>query len=431
MTLLPTIAIIVIAARLLGAAAVRFGQPRILGELLAGMMLGPSLLGGVWPDASARIGPEVTSHLKVLADLGLVLFMFLVGLELDMDHLRRQGRKVVLISQVSIAVPMVLGGLVGLCLYEQLDPPTRRLGFVLFMGVAMSITAFPVLARLLEDTGLLHTRTGALALACAAIDDVSAWCLLAVVVALTGTGSAVEVIATLALVVLYGAVMWTVARPLVARCRRVPPWAAVALAVASAWTTDQIGVHAIFGAFAAGAILPSRDDVSRELTRQLRPVVNHVLLPVYFVTVGMATRVGTLDSVRMWLLCGLVLATAISAKFGGATIAARLVGERWRTAALIGILMNTRGLTEIVILTVGMELGVLTDATFTMMVIMALTTTFLAAPLLKLVGLPPVGEGATHRRSVRQSNTGWPMPMRCPSLSRIQAARSPEAPEDP
>jgi Kef-type K+ transport system membrane component KefB len=219
---------------------------------------------------------------------------------------------------------------------------------------------------------------------CAAIDDVTAWCLLAFVVAVTGNGTMAGVVVKLGLVILYGAVMWICVRPLVARWRPPLPLLVV-MAVTSAWTTDEIGIHAVFGAFAAGVICPRRMVATWRLERPLRLLATAVLLPIYFTTVGVATRIGSLDSLALWMMCGLVLATAVVAKFGGAAIAARLAGEPWDTAVLIGVLMNTRGLTEIVILTVGLEIGVLTTTAFSMMVIMALATTVMAPPSIRFL----------------------------------------------
>ncbi len=380
------LSIVIAAAKLSGWAISRIGQPRVHGEILAGIILGPSLLGLVWSGALDYLFPtEVIGALRVLAQVGLVLFMFLIGLELDLDKLRGNGHKAVVISQMSILAPVALGALLAVWLYPRLGDDVDQLGFTLFMGAAMAITAFPVLARVLQETGLTHTRIGVLAITCAAVDDVTAWCLLAVVVALVQSSGAAAVAQVVALSLLYLIVMLRVVRPAVRRLPSLPLWVAVCLALASAWVTEQIGIHAIFGAFMAGAVMPRRADIQQEIHERLEHAVLAFLLPVFFVVVGLATRVDLLDSVYLWGVTALVIATAVAGKWGGSMLAARVMGENWRDAAAIGILMNTRGLTELVILSVGLELGVITPTIFTIMVLMALVTTLMATPMLALV----------------------------------------------
>jgi Kef-type K+ transport system membrane component KefB len=378
--------VVIVAARAAGWAISKIGQPRVHGEILAGILLGPSLLGVVSPSTLDGLFPtEVVGALKVLAQIGLVLFMFLIGLELDIQKLRGHGRKAVVISQCSIVTPILLGAVLAVWLYPRLGAGVDRLGFTLFMGAAMAITAFPVLARVLQETGLTRTRIGVLTITCAAVDDVTAWCVLAGVVAVvqaTGFGDAVV---TVVLSLAYLAAMLTVVRPLVARMPAVPVWLAICMALLSAWVTEEIGIHAIFGAFMAGAVMPRRTAVQREIHDRLESAVVSFLLPVFFVVVGLATRIDALDSPYLWAVTGLVCLTAVAGKWGGSMIGARLTGERWQDAAAIGILMNTRGLTELVILSVGLELGVITTTVFTIMVIMALVTTLMATPLLALV----------------------------------------------
>lgn len=384
--LLLAMAVVVTAARGAGWAISRLGQPRVHGEILAGILLGPSLLGVVWPEALDYVfADEVVDGLRVIAQLGLVLFMFLIGLELDVDQLRGQGRRAMVISHASIVAPMLLGVGLGLWLYPRLGHGTDRLGFVLFVGAAMAVTAFPVLARVLQETGLTHTRLGVMAITCAAIDDVTAWCVLAVVVAIVKSSGPADAALTVVLSVAYVVAMLAVVRPALARLGRVPMWAAVAAALASAWLTEEIGVHAIFGAFMAGAVMPRTERTDDELVTALTAPTLTFLLPVFFVVVGLATRVDMLDSWYLWGVTALVTVTAIAGKLGGSMLAARVVGESWRDAAAIGILMNTRGLTELVILTVGLELGVIGPDLFTALVLMALVTTLMATPMLALV----------------------------------------------
>jgi K+:H+ antiporter len=385
--LLLSLAVIIAAARGAGWLISRIGQPRVHGEILAGILLGPSLLGVVWPEALDALFPtEVIGALRTLAQLGLVLFMFLVGLDLDLDRLRGNGHKAVVISHASILVPIGLGALLALWLYPRLGEGVDQLGFTLFMGAAMAITAFPVLARVLQETGLTHTRIGTLTITCAAVDDVTAWCLLAIVVAVVESSGLGEAAITIGLSVLFLLGMLRIVRPLLRRLPTVPLWLAACLALGAAWTTEQIGIHAIFGAFMAGAVMPRSVETTRGLRERLEPATVTILLPVFFVVVGLSTRIDLLDTLYLWGVTALVVVTAIAGKWGGSMIAARVMGERWSDAAAIGILMNTRGLTELVILSVGLELGVITGTVFTIMVLMALVTTLMATPMLALVG---------------------------------------------
>lgn len=384
--ILLALAVVIGASRLAGWAISKIGQPRVHGEILAGILLGPSLLGVVWPEALAYLfPPEIVGALRVLAQVGLVLFMFLIGLELDLAKLRGHGRKAVAISQASIVTPMALGGLLALWLYPRLGGDANRLGFVLFLGAAMSITAFPVLARVLQETGLSRTRIGVLTITCAAVDDVTAWCVLAVVVAVVESSGFAEASITIALSLVFLVGMLKVVTPLLRRMRTVPLWLTICLALAAAWITEEIGIHAIFGAFMAGTAMPRTTDVRHDVHERLEPAVVTFLLPVFFVVVGLATRIDLLDGLYLWGITLLFIATAIAGKWGGSMLAARLTGETWQDAAAIGILMNTRGLTELVILTVGLELGVIDTTLFTMGVLMALVTTLMATPLLSLV----------------------------------------------
>lgn len=380
---------VVVTVRAVGWLVAKVGQPRVMGEIIAGVLLGPSVLGLVWPEALEFLFPAgVISALKVLAQFGLALFMCLIGMELNFRSLRGQGRRAVAISQASIVLPMVLGCTLALWLYPMYGNGVDRLGFVLFIGAAMSITAFPVLARLLQETGLIRTRTGVLAMTCAAIDDVTAWCLLAVVVATMTSSGFADAVLTVALAVLYVLVMLRGVAPLLARFERVPVWLVLVVVLVSAWTTEQIGIHAIFGGFLAGVVMPRRDPWRQEMHDRMETLVTYLLLPVFFVVVGLGTRVDMLTSPALWAVTALVIAVAVAGKFGGATLAARAAGETWRSSATIGLLMNTRGLTEIVILTVGLELGVITPTLFTIMLLMAIVTTLMATPLLRLIRVP-------------------------------------------
>jgi Kef-type K+ transport system membrane component KefB len=405
------LAVVVAASRLLGAAFRYLRQPPVIGEVVAGILLGPSLLGRVAPDVQAfLLPPEVAPYLGVIAQVGVILFMFLVGLALDTRLLRRHSSATVAISHASIVVPFVCGSLLALWLYPELSSrDVHFTGFALFMGVSLSVTAFPVLARILSDTGLARTRLGTLALACAAVDDATAWCLLAFVVSIVraeGTSS----FATLLFTLLYVAAMLLVVRPVVGRLVRRQELvgkldrAATTLAflglLASALVTESIGIHALFGAFLLGAIVPHDSLLARELTRRIEDFVVVLLLPVFFAFTGMRTQMGLLDSATDWLFCGAIIAVACAGKFGGSALAGRLSGLGWREACSIGVLMNTRGLMELVVLNVGLDLGVISPRLFAMLVVMAVVTTLLTSPLLQALekrsGAPALGALGKH-----------------------------------
>jgi Kef-type K+ transport system membrane component KefB len=396
--LLVQIAVVVIAARGVGLLFRRIGQPQVMGEMVAGILLGPSLLGWVAPALSARLFPPASlGFLNSISQVGLLVFMFLVGLELNPRLLRGRGHTALVTSHASIVVPFFLGSLLALRLYPRLsDASVTFTGFALFMGAAMSVTAFPVLARILTERGLMRTRVGTVAVACAAVDDVTAWCILAVVVAIVRASSgAVPVWATVAGSAAYVALMVLGVRralaPLERRYERngrvTQDMLGVILlvALASAWATEALGVHALFGAFLAGAVMPKGEGFVHALTGKLEDVTVVLLLPLFFAFTGLRTHVGLVEGAQMWGYCGLIVLVAVAGKFGGSAVAARLTGMSGREAAAIGALMNTRGLMELVILNIGLDIGVISPAVFAMMVLMALATTFMTSPLLELV----------------------------------------------
>jgi len=399
--LLVQIAVVVVAARTVGLLFRRIAQPQVMGEMVAGILLGPSLLGWVAPGVSRSLFPaESLGFLSSISQVGLLVFMFLVGLELNPRLLRGRGYTALVTSHASITVPFFLGSLLAYRLYPRLsDAGVTFTGFALFMGAAMSVTAFPVLARILTERALLRTRVGAVALACAAVDDVTAWCILAGVVALIRAGHAGlpwwgTVLGSAAFV----AAMIGIARPLLARLERrferdgrvTQDVLAIVLLVtlASAWTTEALGIHALFGAFLAGAVMPKGEGFVHALAGKLEDVTVVLLLPLFFAFTGLRTRIGLVDGAEMWGWCGLIILVAVAGKLGGGALAARMTGMRWREAGAIGALMNTRGLMELVILNVGLDIGAISPAVFAMMVIMALATTFMTSPLLELV-YPP------------------------------------------
>jgi Kef-type K+ transport system membrane component KefB len=386
--------VVVALGRVLSKLFARFHQPPVIGEVLAGIALGPSLLGRVWPAASDfLLPPSIAGYLNVLAQLGVILYMFVVGLELNGGLLRRRAHATVAISHASILAPFLLGALSAIWLYPRLA--VRGVDFTsfsLFLGVAMSVTAFPVLARILSDRGMTKTELGIVALACAAIDDVTAWCLLALVVGVAEAkvDGAVWVIAG---AVAYLSVMFLVVRPLVEKWSRrhdqpLTPAVTALVFVAvlsSALATEWIGIHAIFGAFVLGAIIPHDTRLAAELTYKLEDFVTVLLLPAFFAFTGMRTRIDLVSGIDAWLICGLVLAVATLGKFGGTLGAAKLAGHSWRESAALGVLMNTRGLMELVVLNIGLDLGVISPTLFAMMVVMAVATTMATTPVLALV----------------------------------------------
>jgi len=394
--LLIALAAVIVTGRLLGWAFRRIGQPPVIGEVVAGILLGPSLLGR---EISSHILPDtVAPVLGLIAQLGVILYMFLVGLELNAARLRRRAHTVVAISHASIVAPFLLGAGLALLLFPDLSRPgVPFTSFALFMGVAMATTAFPVLARILTDQRLAATEMGVLALSCAAVDDVTAWCLLAFVVgvARAQVGGAV-IVAGLAIA--YVAFMFLAVRPLAARfVRRFEvgpphPGAVAGMLVAvllSALMTEAIGVHAVFGAFLLGAVIPHDSAVARAFTEKLEAIVTILLLPAFFAYTGMRTEIGLVSGAGPWLMCGLITLTATVGKVGGTWVAARLTGLDRHTATALGVLMNTRGLMELIVLSIGLDLGVISPTLFAMMVLMALATTMATAPMLRWLGVAP------------------------------------------
>jgi len=394
--LLVQLAVVLGACRLMGAAAIRLRQPRVVGEMLAGIMLGPSLLGWAMPGAWAFLFPaETIGLLNALAQLGVILFLFLIGLELDPALLRGRGRSALVISHVSIVAPLLLGAALTLLLYPLVFNDTQAMRFpaaALFMGVAMAITAFPVLARILGERGLLKTPVGAISITCAAIGDVTAWCLLAFVVAIGRAGALQPAILTAGLTLAYVAIMLVVVRPALRRLqtiyerggRRTHGLLALVLLMVllSSAITELIGIHALFGAFLLGAVMPKGSSLVQLVTQKLEDFTVAFLLPIFFAYAGLRTQIGLLDSVWLWLLTLLIILVACLGKFGGSMLAGRAVGMGWRESAAVGVLMNTRGLIELVIVTIGLQLGVISDAVFAMVVIMALVTTAMTTPIL-------------------------------------------------
>jgi Kef-type K+ transport system membrane component KefB len=390
------LAVITIVARALGAAFERWlGQPRVIGEIVAGIVLGPSVLGAISPRAYALLLPsDAAGYLGLLAKVGVVLFMFLVGLELNPSAIRKASRATLAISHASILVPFLLGSLLALGLYTAYG--TADVGFTtfsLFLGISLSVTAFPVLARILRDWRVQNTELGVMALACAAVNDATAWTLLALVVGVAN-GQLATAALTLPAVAGYLAVMILVVRPLLKRLSareesREGPLEHATLAMVfvamliSAWMTESIGIHALFGAFLLGALVPHDGRLATDLRMRLEDVVVVLFLPAFFAFTGMRTQLGLLSSWSDWGWCAVIIAVATLGKVGGSAITARLNGMDARASAAIGILMNTRGLMELIVLNIGLDLGVITPTLFAMLVLMAIATTFATSPLLR------------------------------------------------
>jgi Kef-type K+ transport system membrane component KefB len=401
---LAALTLAVSAAWVGGFIAVRLHQARVIGELVAGLLLGPTLFGAVAPEAFSVVFPaDVVGSLAVVAELGLVFFVFLVGLEFDPDELRGQGSRTAAVSVASIIVPFTLGVLVAPWVHGQVGERSDLRSYAVFIGLAMAITAFPVLVRILDSLGLTHTRIGALVVACAGIGDVVAWILLAVAVAMATAGSALDVVRTVVLTAVFAVVVLTVVRPVLARFERPGLPVIVAGTLLAAWITERIGVSVILGAFLFGLVVP-RGSIAGSVDRALRPVTTTVLLPVFFVTVGLATQVGSLDTVQLWLVAVAVVGVAAIGKILAGAGAARATGESLGSALAVGSLLNARGLTEIVILTIGLEVAVIGPTTFTIMVLMAIVTTIAAGPLARrFLGLGPPGSSGDRSGLVTPS----------------------------
>ncbi len=396
--LLLQISAIVVFARLVGLAFRRIGQPQVMGEMVAGILLGPSFLGWIYPEAMQRLFPDSSlGYLSTLSQVGLLLYMFLVGLEFNPNLLRNLGHTALLTSHVSISAPFLLGAVLALYLYPRLSSDSVPFQeFALFMGAAMSVTAFPVLARILRERNLQKTQLGTVTIACAAVDDVTAWCILAYILALARAAkSALPLLWSVLGLILFVLFMTLAVRKWLAGFeKRFRRRGAVSddmvglillILLGSAAMTEWLGIHLLFGAFLFGAIMPKNEEFVRQISNKIESITMVLLLPIFFAFTGLRTSTGSLRETEMWLFCGLLTLVAVAGKLGGSFVAARLTGLPWRDAAGVGILMNTRGLMELVILNIGFELGIISPALFSMMVIMTLITTFMTTPLLAWV----------------------------------------------
>jgi Kef-type K+ transport system membrane component KefB len=388
---------IIVVSRIFGYIFNKIGQPTVIGEIVAGIALGPSLLGLFFPEISGFLfAPGSLPNLQFLSQVGLILFMYVIGMELDLKVLRNQAHEAVVISHASIMIPYFLGMGLAYYMYQEFAPANVSfLSFALFMGIAMSITAFPVLARIIQERDLTKTKLGSVALTCAAADDVTAWCILAAVIAIVKAGTLLSTLLTIGLSLVYVLIMLYGVQPFLKKIGNIysnretisKPIVALSFLVllVSAYTAEIIGIHALFGAFLAGVIMPANMNFRRVLMGKVEDVSLVLLLPLFFVFTGLRTQIGLLSESHLWGVCGLIVLTAVAGKFGGSTLAARFVGQNWKDSLSIGALMNTRGLMELIVLNIGYDLGILSDAVFSMMVLMALVTTFMTAPALDAI----------------------------------------------
>jgi Kef-type K+ transport system membrane component KefB len=396
-TLLLQIITIIVVARVLGWVCKLIGQPTVIGEIAAGILLGPSLLGTLLPEFSDFLFPKQSlGNLQFLSQVGLILFMFIIGMELDLKVLKTKAQEAIVISHASIILPFALGVGLALYIYQQFAPEgISFLSFALFIGIALSITAFPVLARIVQERGLSRTKLGTMVITCAATDDITAWCILAAVVAIVKAGSFVSAIYTIILAAAYVMFMLKVLKPVLKRIGDhysyreglTKPVVALFFVVLllSSYCTEVIGIHALFGAFMAGVIMPANQRFRNIFIEKVEDVSIVLLLPLFFVFTGLRTQIGLLNDPYLWQVTGLIILAAVTGKFVGSAVAARFVKQSWRDSLIIGSLMNTRGLMELVVLNIGYDIGVLSPEIFAMMVIMALATTCMTGPALDLI----------------------------------------------
>ena len=395
--LLLQIITIITVARIFGWIFKKIGQPSVIGEIIAGIFLGPSLVGMYFPEYSAFLFPAASlGNLGFLSQIGLILFMFVIGMELDLKVLKNKANDAVVISHASIIIPFALGIGLSYFIYKKFAPANIEfLSFSLFMGIAMSITAFPVLARIVQERGIHKTRLGTIVITCAAADDITAWCILAAVIAIVKAGSFTSSLYIILLASVYVAIMLFVVKPFLKKIGDLystkdnlsKPVVAIFLItlIISSYLTEVIGIHALFGAFITGAIMPDISKFRNLFIEKVEDVAVILLLPLFFVFTGLRTQIGLLNDVYLWKITGCIILVAVVGKFVGSALAAKFVGQNWQDSLTIGALMNTRGLMELIVLNIGYDLGVLSGEVFTMMVIMALVTTFMTGPAIDLI----------------------------------------------
>lgn len=394
--LLQLIAILAVS-RIIGYLFIKMKQPTVLGEIIAGIMLGPSLFGYFFPETFHFLfNPNSLGYLYILSQIGLILFMFTIGMDLDIDDLRKKLKETFVISHSSIIIPFVMGIILAYTVYREFSTPTSNfLSFALFIGISMSITAFPVLARIIQEKGLSKTHLGTITIASAANNDVTAWILLVAVIAIAQTGSFISSLYTLLFSAIYIGVMLAVIRPFLKKIGNIYQNEEllnksifgffILILIISAYTTQLLGIHALFGAFLAGVIMPTSQKFRKIMIDKVEDISVSLLLPLFFVYTGLRTQIGLVNTPQLWLLTGVFVVIAVLGKLGGSAIAARIVGESWKNSLSLGALMNTRGLMELIVLNIGLEMGIIPPTIFVILVIMALATTFFTTPLLSLI----------------------------------------------
>ena len=396
MILLQIIAILIVS-RIFSSLFKRIGQPTVIGEILAGIILGPSLLGYISPDTYHFLfSPKYLDTLYIVSQIGLILFMFTIGMDLSLSELKVKLKQTFIISQTSIIIPFLMGMILAYFIYYQFAPAnTRFIAFALFIGISMSITAFPVLARIVQEKGLSKTHLGIVSIGSAAINDVTAWILLVAVIAIANTGSFASSVFTLIFTLIYILAMLLAIRPFLKRIGNIYQHEElmnknifgffILILIISAYTTQLLGIHALFGAFMAGLIMPPLPRFRKLMMDKIEDLSVSLLLPLFFVYTGLKTEIGLLNTPDLWLLCLIFILVAVVGKFGGGAITARITGESLKDSLSLGILMNTRGLMELIVLNIGLEMGILPPVIFTILVIMALVTTFMTTPFLSLI----------------------------------------------
>jgi Kef-type K+ transport system membrane component KefB len=398
MLLLQMIAILLIA-RIFGWIFIKMKQPSVIGEIVAGIVLGPSILARFFPEVSAFLfSPETLGNITILSQIGLILFMFVIGMELDISEVRKKVKETVLISHASIIVPFFCGMLTAYWTYSKYASETIPfVSYALFIGVVMSITAFPVLARILQEKGMTKSHLGTLSLASAANGDVTAWCLLAAIIAIAQSGTFAGAVYTILFAALFLLFMFFIMRPFlniignIYRNKEVITKTIVAfillILIISAYVTEILGVHALFGAFMAGVVMPANPKFRKIMTEKVEDISLSIFLPLFFVSTGLKTQIGLISTAEEWITCMIFIVFAVLGKVLGTALAARVTGESWKNNWLLGALMNTRGLMELIILTIGYEMGILPPVIFVMLVLMTLVTTIMTGPLLNLIEL--------------------------------------------
>ena len=395
--LLLQVIIILFTSRIFGFLFKKIGQQTVIGEIIAGVILGPSIFGWLFPEQFALIFPHNSFlSLQFLSQIGLTFFMFVIGMELDLSKIKSKTHDAVIISHISILFPFFLGTCVSYYIFQELAPKAVSfLSFALFMGIAMSITAFPVLARIIKERGLTKTPLGVLAITCAAADDVTAWCLLAAAIAIVKAGSIISSLFTIGLAIAYIVFMLYAIKPWLQKMNdkrmkteKIDKTVIVIsffIMLLSAYFTEIIGIHALFGAFIAGVVMPNNIRFKEILADKIEDVSTILLLPIFFAFTGLRTQIGLLNEGHLWVFCFLIISMAIIGKLAGSALTAKIIGRTWKDSLSLGALMNTRGLMELIVLNIGYDLGVFGPELFSIMVIMALFTTFMTGPLLDFV----------------------------------------------